>query len=279
MFGWLPDYPDSRDYTRETNEINAILKPSGGAGATGDSGGAIPPKVDLRPLCSPIVNQGNLGSCTANAASGILEFFQKKAYGAFSPVSRLFIYKATRNLMKMKGDSGAYIRSTFGALALFGAPPEKFLSYDIEKFDSEPPAFCYSFAQNYKALKYFRLDEQGNTEPETLNSIKQTLNQQIPCMFGFTVYSSINDAKGGKIPFPERTDSVLGGHAVAAVGYDDSLKINNSTGAFIIRNSWGTEWGDSGYGYLPYDYLTEGLAMDWWALISAEWTDAKAFEV
>lgn len=284
MFGWLPDYPDSRDYTRETNEINSILNRTwrfgaDGAGGAGETREPLPSKVDLRPLCSPIVNQGDLGSCTANAASGILEFFQKKAYGTFSPVSRLFIYKATRNLMKMKGDSGAYIRSTMGALALFGAPPEKYFQYDIDKFDSEPPAFCYSFAQNYKALKYFRLDAQDNDEAETLDSVKQTLSQQIPCMFGFTVYSSINSAKDGKIPFPERTDSVLGGHAVAAVGYDDNMKIKNCTGAFIIRNSWGTEWGDNGYGYLPYDYLTKGLAMDWWALISAEWTDAKAFEV
>jgi C1A family cysteine protease len=194
-------------------------------------------------------------------------------------VSRIFIYKATRNLMKMKGDSGAYIRSTMGALALFGTPPEKYLSYDVERFDSEPPAFCYSFAQNYKALKYFRLDEQGKTEKETLDSIKQTISQQIPAMFGFTVYSSINEAENGKIPFPERTDSVLGGHAVAAVGYDDNMKINNSTGAFIIRNSWGEEWGDKGYGYLPYYYLTQGLAMDWWALISAEWLDTNGFGI
>jgi len=273
MFGWLPDYPDSRDYTRETSEINSILKIGGGDGGSE----TLPPKIDLRPICSPIVNQGSIGSCTANAASGILEFFQKKAYGACSPVSRIFIYKATRNLMKMKGDSGAYIRSTMGALALFGAPPEKYLTYEIERFDFEPPAFCYSFAQNYKALKYFRLDEQGNSEKETLDSIKQTINQQIPAMFGFTVYSSINEIKGGKIPFPERNDSVLGGHAVVAVGYDDSMKISNSTGAFIIRNSWGVEWGDSGYGYLPYDYLTKGLAMDWWALISADWVDTWQF--
>jgi C1A family cysteine protease len=280
-FGWLPDYPDNRDYTKDTNGINEMLKEGiGKPGSVGKAGKAESVgKVDLREFCSPIVNQGELGSCTANAASGIVEYFQNKAFGTYTPVSRLFVYKATRNLMKMKGDSGAYIRSTMGALALFGAPPEKYLEYDIERFDIEPPAFCYSFAQNYQAIKYFRLDEQKLTETEILASIKQTLNQNVPAMFGFTVYSSINRAIGGKIPFPERADTVLGGHAVAAIGYDDSMKIGSSTGAFIIRNSWGTEWGDKGYGYLPYDYVLNGLAMDWWSIINERWLDTKGFGV
>jgi C1A family cysteine protease len=269
VFGWLPDYPDNRDYTKDSQEITALIR--------GKSKQLT--KIDLREYCSPIVNQGNLGSCTANAASGILEFFQKKAFGSYSPVSRLFVYKATRNLMKAKGDSGAYIRTTMGALALFGAPPEKFLEYDIESYDNEPKPFCYSFAQNYQALKYFRLDEQGKSEEQILQSIKETITNQIPAMFGFTVYSSIRDAMGGKIPFPAKNESVLGGHAVVAVGYDDSMKIGTSTGAFIIRNSWGAEWGDKGYGYLPYDYVLNGLALDWWALISAEWVDTRPFDI
>jgi len=267
-FGWIPDLPDSRDYTRGTDEIGSLLKGSGTPPAT----------VDLRESCSPIVNQGELGSCTANAASGIVEYFQKKAFGSYSPVSRLFIYKATRNLMRTSGDSGAYIRTTMGSLALFGAPPEKYWEYG-KGFDAEPPPFCYSFGQNYKALKYFRLDEQGKDEKGILGAIKETLAQGVPAMFGFTVYSSIRDAEAGKIPFPGKGDTVLGGHAVAAVGYDDRMKIGNSEGAFIIRNSWGKEWGDNGYGYLPYDYVLKGLALDWWALISADWVDVKGFGV
>ncbi len=266
-FGWLPDLPDPRDFSLTNPKISVLLrKPNN-----------LPKTIDLRQFCSPIVNQGELGSCTANAASGILEFFCKKSYGSVSPVSRLFIYKTTRNLMKTKGDTGAYIRTTMGALALFGAPPEKFLEYDIERFDEEPPAFCYSFAQNYQALKYFRLDEQGKSEEEILQSVKETLTQQIPVMFGFTVYSSIRDSIGGKIPFPKRNESVLGGHAVVAVGFDDSMVIGDSKGAFIIRNSWGGDWGDNGYGYLPYDYLLNGLALDWWALIKAEWVNQTEF--
>ncbi len=267
-FGWIPDYPDARDYTRKTVEISSLLKTAKPS-----------VKVDLRKYCSPIVNQGNLGSCTANAASGIVEYFQKKSFGSYSSVSRLFIYKATRDLMKSKGDTGAYIRTTMGALALFGVPPEKYCEYNTGDFDSEPEAFCYSFAQNYQALKYFRLDEQGKTEAQILQGIRETISSEIPAMFGFTVYSSIREAKGGMIPFPEKTDTVLGGHAVVAVGYDDNLKIGKSTGAFIIRNSWGEEWGERGYGYLPYDYVLKGLALDWWALIKAEWMETGQFGV
>lgn len=268
MYGWIPDYPDVRDYTRKTEIVSKLL------GAQKASS-----KIDLRKYCSPIVNQGNLGSCTANAASGIVEYFQKRAFGTYTNVSRMFLYKATRNLMKKLGDTGAYIRTTMGALALFGVPPEKYWDYKIEDFDKEPLPFCYSFAQNYQALTYFRLDEHGKSKKEILTGIKETLSNEVPAMFGFTVYNSIRGAENGKIPFPAKTDSVLGGHAVVAVGYDDEIKIGSSTGAFIIRNSWGEEWGEKGYGYLPYDYVLNGLAIDWWALVKAEWVNLKEFGV
>jgi len=267
-FGWIPDIHDTRDYTKDTTEISSLLKQT-----------APSERVDLRKYCTPIFNQGNIGSCTANAAAGICEFSRKKALGVSETVSRLFIYKATRNLMQQTGDTGAYIRTTMGALVLFGAPPEKYWEYSEKEIDSEPPAFCYSFAQNYQALKYFRLDEQAKSEEKILQNIRETLAGEIPVMFGFTVYNSIREAKEGKIPFPEKGESVLGGHAVLAVGYDDGMRIGKSTGAFIIRNSWGDEWGDKGYGYLPYEYVLQGLALDWWALISAEWVNVKEFGI
>ena len=142
-FGWIPDKPSHLDYIRSHPEVQKILA-------------KIPKKsarsaVDLRPHCSPIVDQGQLGSCTANAASGLYEYMELKAYGTFQPVSRLFIYKATRDFMKLSGDSGAEIRSTLGALTLFGAPLEDFYPYDITVFDNEPSAFLYAFAENFKA--------------------------------------------------------------------------------------------------------------------------------
>jgi C1A family cysteine protease len=105
-------------------------------------------------------------------------------------------------------------------------------------------------------------------------------------MFGFTVYSSIAQAESdGKIPFPGRGEKVEGGHAIMAVGYDDSLKIKNTSsgettvGAMLIRNSWGKTWGDGGYGWLPYEYVLQELAVDWWTLIDSKWIDTGEFKV
>jgi len=296
-FGWLPDYPDFRDYTVQNTDISLKSLRSGvkdsvkqmaiKIGISGKEDKKLPDSIDLRKWCSPIENQDQLNSCTANAAAGLIEYFEKKAFGSFINCSRLFLYKATRNLLQKKGDYGAYIRTTMMAMVLFGAVPEKYWKYDIEKFDDEPDSFCYSYARNYKTAQYFRLDPNGIKREELLKQIKINLTAMIPAMFGFTVYSSISDAdrNSGKIPFPSELDKVEGGHAVVAVGYDDKIIISNSadgsktTGAILIRNSWGETWGDSGYGWLPFDYVLKGLAVDWWTILENEWVDTGNFKL
>ncbi|MBI5026381.1 MAG: cysteine protease, partial [Nitrospirae bacterium] len=116
--GWLPDYPDFRDYTEEQEEINKILTPTRILKAV-----KIPASVDLRAWCSLVEDQGSLGSCTANAGVGMVEYYEKRAFGRHIDASRLFLYKATRNLLHWTGDTGAFLRSTMGALVLFGVPP------------------------------------------------------------------------------------------------------------------------------------------------------------
>lgn len=271
--------PDFRDLTVENKKIMPVLKKVGVAEPTE----AIPAQEDLRKWCSPVEDQGKLGSCTANAGVGMLEYFERKAFGKHIDASRLFLYKATRNLMKQTGDTGAFLRTTMSALVLFGVLPEEYYPYKIEDFDKEPPAFCYAYAQNYQALKYVSLDPPNTAKEDLLSRIKTNLAAGLPSMFGFTVYSSIWDAKDGKIPFPSQQEKVQGGHAIMAVGYDDNLKIQNpagkneTTGAILIRNSWGDKWGESGYGWLPYDYVLKGLATDWWTIIDNEWIDTGVF--
>ncbi len=293
--GWLPDYPDFRDYTVEQSELPLKLKRLGeknsvksmiqklGLGKSEEV--SLPGSVDLTTGCSPIENQGNIGSCTAHAGIGIMEYCERRAFGKHIDASRLFLYKVTRNLLHWTGDTGAYLRTTMAAMAIFGVPPEEYWEYNTSDFDKEPSAFCYSFAQSYQSLQYVRLDP-FNTPPALLLArIKGFLAAGLPTMFGFTVFSSIQQAEGddGKIPFPCQGEKALGGHAIAAVGYDDKLKIKNNicgketTGALLIRNSWGTDWGKKGYGWLPYEFVSKGLAIDWWALLKGEWFDTGKF--
>lgn len=285
--GWLPDYPDFRDYTPEHDEVEPLLRRVKVKAAGPAKTFKYAPSVDLRAWCSPIENQSTLGSCTAHAGVGLVEYYERRAFGKHINASRLFLYKVTRNLLGWTGDTGAFLRTTMGAMAVFGVPPEKYWAYNIADYDMEPSAFCYSFGQSFQANRYYRLDPPGTDRDALLKRVKYYLNAKFPSMFGFTVYDSIRQANPkGEIPYPIPGDRAVGGHAIVAVGYDDAKIVWNrhpfrrdkkTKGAFLIRNSWGTGWGDQGYGWLPYDYVLKGLATDWWSLIRSEWMDTKEF--
>lgn len=289
--GWVPPMIDPRDYTDDNPKIAPIVKQlsSNLKGRRSRRLKAAPPSADLRFWCSPVENQLSLGSCTAHAAVGIVEYFQQRSFGKYLDGSRLFVYKTTRNLMGVTGDTGAWLRNTMGALVTCGVPTERYWPYVVADFDIDPSPFVYSVADNFEAVKYFCHDPivKNVAKKDVLASVKSYAAVGVPSMFGFWGYPSFDYGdQPGHIPLP--TDAELAGdpawgHAVVVVGYDDARKITNTmnnkatTGALLIRNSWGTGWGDKGYGWMPYDYLLRGAAMDFWSLLKMDWVDTDRF--
>lgn len=248
--GWIPDLPDHRDhlYKGARRRYLGMMAP------------VFPPLVDLRPNCPPVYDQGQLGSCVANGSGGCHHFGQMKQTLAdvFMP-SRLMIYFGARlREGSVNQDAGAMIRDGIKTLAADGACPETMWPYDISKFDERPPQACYDFGKGHVAVEYQRVD---NTD---ITALKQCLVDGFPIVFGATLYDSFEThevASTGKVPMPGKDESVVGGHCMVIVGYDDSIQ------CWIVRNSWGLGWGDGGYCYIPYAYLTDdNLANDFWTI-------------
>jgi C1A family cysteine protease len=242
-YGWLPDLPDVRD------QLYAAPVPLVGA---------LPSKADLRPQCPPVYDQGQLGSCTANAIAAAIEFDRlKQKINDFTP-SRLFIYYNERAMEHtIDSDSGAQIRDGIKSVGKLGDCPETEWPYDIAKFKTKPASRCYADGLKYKAVLYQRMTQ-------TPSQLKGCLASGYPFVFGFTVYESFESAtvaRTGHATLPASGEKVVGGHAVAGVGYDDAKQW------FIVRNSWGSQWGMKGYFTLPYAYVTENnLADDFWTI-------------
>ena len=277
IHGYIPDLPDVRDYSPQHPTIAPLLAKLN----IPQDDALLPAAVDLRPGFPPCFDQLQLGSCTSNAEAGKMVYMEQKAYGTRINPSRLFLYKVARELQGFTGDQGSTIRGMTGAAVLFGAPPETFMPYtDGPGWDNEPTPFQYALAANWKDLKYYRLDTDTGTGAQALTNLKKQLAAGIPASFGFTVYSSIGLAgTTGDIPFPTSRDTVDGGHAVVACGYDNNYQVAGAPtkGAIWLRNSWG-KWGPfNGYLRMPFDYFLQGLACDIWATISQGYVDCGQF--
>ena len=246
-FGWVPDLPDARDFLYSAPEEVLIKLPS---------------KLDLRTKMPAVYDQGRLGSCTANAIGAAFEFEHiKQGLKDFAP-SRLFIYYNERAIEgTVDTDSGAMIRDGIKSVAKLGVCTETTWPYDIPRFTEKPPKKAYDEAKKHQVLVYRRV--LGN-----LHQMQGCLASGYPFVLGFSVYESFMSpevARTGEVPLPPRAEQLIGGHAVVAVGYDDSIQ------RFFVRNSWGTQWGLKGYCTMPYGYLTDPqLARDFWAIYTVE---------
>lgn len=258
-YNWIPDLPDHRD----RKFIETVVAPV-----------QLPNKVDLRAQCSPIVNQGQIGSCTGNALAGAFEFLEMRdlaqavrqprsvkdpeSFGAqFASLSRLFIYYNERALEgTVKSDGGAQLRDGIKVLANNGVCRESVWKYQSSLVLKKPTVAAYKEALAHKITSYLSI--------ANLQELQQSLALGFPVAFGFAVFESFESpevARTGRMPLPAAGETQLGGHAVLAVGYDDEAS------CLIVRNSWGAEWGDKGYFYMPYDYIVQlKLALDFWTI-------------
>lgn len=238
---------DKQDMRDKIYYASTIMQPS-----------QLPKSVDLRKDLSPVVDQGELGSCTANAiVSGLREYLENVTKQTFKPLSRLYLYWWERFVVgTVNEDSGAYIRDGMKILKKLGSPPETDYPYEISNFTNRPSPKSIIEGISYRISEYRRVLD--------LNALKVALAEGLPVVTGINVYSSFESdvvAQTGIVPMPDlKKDQLLGGHAVLAVGYDDSKQ------QVIMRNSWGEDWGDKGYFYLPYKYFTDsnGYVTDMW---------------
>lgn len=244
-YGWVKDTVDERDYFHDfkLTLTHSDIK-----------------QVDLRTKCPNIYTQGLLGSRTANAIAAAYEFDELKQNEkeVFTP-SRLFIYYNERTIDKdvITDDCGSSLRTGMKTIKKHGVCSEKSWLYDVTKYATKPPQECYDEGQKHKAVEYKRVKQ-------TLEQLKQCLIEGFPIVFGMLVYESFETpavVATGKVSIPLPTEKCLGGHAMCIVGFDDNIK------CFVVRNSWGVEYGDKGYCYIPYDYvLNDKQAGDFWTV-------------
>jgi C1A family cysteine protease len=240
-YGWVPDLPDARDLLFAPPPEHAQ---------------GLPPSIDLRSKMPPIYDQGQLGSCTANAIAAAVEFNEMQEGAGEATPSRLFIYYGEREIEGTVGqDSGAQIRDGIKVVATVGAPSETDWPYDIAKFSEKPPQKAFDDAAKSRAIQYLSVAP---------NYLQGALAVNFPVVIGFTVYSGFESpevAKTGVLNLPQQGEQVMGGHAVLVVGYDDSSQ------RFTVRNSWGEGWGQAGHFTMPYAYLLNpSLSSDFWTI-------------
>ncbi|MDC3961439.1 C1 family peptidase [Polyangium jinanense] len=209
----------------------------------------LPPKVDLRPFMSPIEDQKATNSCAANATAGAYEYLVKRHLGEDAyDVSRLFIYYNGRAVDDPENiqDEGSVLQSVIASLKEHGACSEETWAFDPEAVNEQPSDEAYQEAAQFRI-------EDTELVPTNLEAWKMALAEGHPIIFGVKLFSSFDKhKKAGLVPVPTSRETGReshGGHAMLCVGYSDPDQV------FIVRNSWGPEWGDKGYCYIPYRYL------------------------
>ena len=269
---WHRDLPDSRDYTPDHPHVQQML---GRLPEPRSSRPEKPGSVDLREYVPSLSDPGPAHSSAAQACTALVACFQRRAHGTTIRGSTLFLHQMTQKLLRGRGDAGGELRTTLKALVRFGLPPARYWPCDATHFGREPEPFLYCFGEPFRSIRYVRLDARNSTGEETLAIVKSFLAAGFPSVFGFTVPSSLSGDPD--VPYRPTFDSPAGGHAAMAVGYDDR-RLRATKGALLIRTFFTPPVGDQGYVWLPYAYVQQQLAVDFWTLLKPAWLGSGEFQ-
>jgi C1A family cysteine protease len=268
--GWVCDIPDHRDLTCNQQRILKILQTLEGA----HGGSSLPSGVDLREHSPPVLNQGPWATSTAHASVALARYFERRATGRLVTPSRLFVH---HNAQRIAGSQGCRVslRCALKAMVRFGIPPERYWPYDASHFSATPDSFVYGFDRSLARCLYVRLDGRTQSGAETLRLVRAFLAGGFACVCGFPLPCTVSDAP--EIYYPVMRDDSRDGHAILVVGYADDRWIRSEKGALLVQNSWGEQWGDGGFGWLPYAYVQDRLAVDFWTLMKRKWLRSGEF--
>lgn len=217
------------------------------------------PYVDLRPNMTPVYHQGNSNACVGfSTVAGLGEYVARKRNLPVQRFSPRYLWNMGRHIEKsLDKNVGMWLDDAVKVMDAYGMLPEQAFPFPtLEQMNSEE-VFAKLYSQRpspsqIKQAKKYRLAKSWKKIP-SVHAMRKALTEGKPVVFAMTVFSSMYNAPNGHIPMPGPQDEMQGGHAIVAVGYDNDRR------HFIIRNSWGTSWGDKGYGYLPYDYFRSNV--------------------
>ncbi len=265
---WHPDLPDFRDYRLNNQLVLRLLR-------------SLPRARNLHTRLSlekffpyEVPQQGEVVSGVAHACVGVIQYFEYRAFARPIIPSARFLTSLAAQL-DLSGTEGGSLRAALKALRKVGVPPELLVKRSLARglaCDTAPALFAWQ--DEYRALVYLRLDSRRSSPRALLERLKSFLNAGFPVLFGFVVPSSLT--RESSIDYRPVYDSVLGGQVAILIGYDDSITAA-SRGAFKIRCAWGSRWGERGYGWLPYLFVLEGMALDFWVLLRPDWLATGEF--